>query len=37
MPAATVHIVFGPQGAGKTTCVCELAQSSNATRFFSID
>jgi predicted kinase len=36
MPLATVHIVFGPQGAGKTTYSRTLAQESNATRF-SID
>jgi predicted kinase len=36
MPLATVHIVFGPQGAGKTTYSRQLARESNATRF-SID
>jgi predicted kinase len=36
MPGATVHLVFGPQGAGKTTYARKLAQQSNATRF-SID
>ena len=33
---ATIHIVFGKQGAGKTTYARDLATSENATRF-SID
>ena len=33
---ATIHIVFGGQGAGKTTYSCELAEDERATRF-SID
>ena len=36
MPIATVHIVFGEQGAGKTTYARELADESRGTRF-SID
>lgn len=36
MSLATVHLVFGPQGAGKTTYSRQLAEASNATRF-SID
>ena len=36
MSLTTVHIVFGPQGAGKTTYSRKLADESNATRF-SID
>jgi predicted kinase len=36
MTTATVHIVFGPQGAGKTTYSRRLANESTGTRF-SID
>jgi predicted kinase len=36
MTNAQIHIVFGPQGAGKTTYARELAEQIQATRF-SID
>ena len=36
MKAATVHIVFGPQGAGKTTYARKLANETGAVQF-SID
>ena len=36
MTTATVHIVFGSQGAGKTTYSRQLADATNSTRF-SID
>ena len=36
MQTAHIHIVFGPQGAGKSTHARELADKFNATRF-SID
>lgn len=33
---ATVHLVFGPQGAGKTTYSCQFADKSECA-LFSID
>ena len=36
MQPGTIHIVFGPQGAGKTTYARELAEEVGGTRF-SID
>ena len=36
MTIATVHIVFGSQGAGKTTYARQLASETKGTRF-SID
>jgi predicted kinase len=36
MPPPTIHIVFGTQGAGKTTYSRQLAEKVNGTRF-SID